>query len=148
MDIGDKTHMPSISGNGFFSKEEQLAVILEENPAEDDFHTWIRSIDDILTFEEVWQDDIYNLYPDYTAEDVQKALDTGVITVYSSKPIVNGTFVTPSAMEAAAYSGDQTIYKATLNIKDVAWIDDSQGQLATGNKIEYSRVSAKGLIYS
>ena len=144
----DETQMSDRAREGFLSKEEQLAVILKENPAEDEFHTWIRSIDDILTFEEVWQDDIYNLYPDYTAEDVEKALDTGVITVYSSKPIVNDIFVTPSAMEAAAYSGDQTIYKATLNTKDVSWIDDSQGQLATGNKIEYSRVSAKGLIYS
>ena len=144
----DETRMTDKTGESFLSKEEQLAIILNENPAEDDFHTWIRSIDDILTFEEVWQDAVYDLYPDYTTEDVKKALATGEITVYSSKPIVNGIFVTPSAMEAAAYLGDQTIYKATLNIKDVAWIDDSQGQLATGNKIEYSKVSAKGLIYS
>ncbi len=113
MDSYDKNQMQSVTGDKFLSKEEQLAVILKENPAEDDFHTWIRSIDDILTFEEVWQDAIYDLYPDYTAEDVKKALDTGVITVYSSKPIVNGFFVTPSAMGAADYFGDKSIYKVT-----------------------------------
>lgn len=55
----------------------------------------------------------------------------------SSKPIINGNFVTPSAMEATAYSGNGIIYKAKVNVKDVAWIDAGQGQLATENKIKF-----------
>ena len=140
--------MGSIGGStsNYLSKSQQLNIILESNPAEDDIHTWIRSADDIMTFNEVWQDGTWDVDPDFTAEDVQKALDTGKITVYSSKPIVNGNFISPSAMEAAAYSGDQSIYVAEADVRDIAWIDETQGQVATKNKLKFRKISAKGLI--
>ena len=72
-------------------KEKQLKIILENNPAEDDEHCWIRSVDDILTFEESMDSDGYEGYeeyaPDYTRTDAKEALRTGVIRVYSSKEI-------------------------------------------------------------
>ena len=39
-------------------KERQLKINLENNPAEDDIHTWIRTVDDILTFDEIFADGI------------------------------------------------------------------------------------------
>ena len=121
------------------SKAEQLEIILKSNPAEDDYHTWIRSEDDIQTFYEVFEE-AYDVTPDFTEADVQKALDTGKITVYSSKPIVNGNFVSPSKMEAQAYAGDSgVIYQATVSLDDIAWVDDVQGQVATRRRIKYTR---------
>lgn len=123
------------------TKEEQLEIILSSNPAEDDLHVWIRSVDDILTFEEAFAEG--SCEPDFTDEDIANAEKTGRVTVYSSKPIKNGIFVTPSAMEASAYSGNRKIYRARVKLDDVAWIDDSQGQLATDNHITYIQVDAK-----
>lgn len=123
------------------TKEEQLEIILSSNPAEDDLHVWIRSVDDILTFEEAFAEG--SCEPDFTDEDIDSALRTGRLIVYSSKPIKNGIFVTPSAMEASAYSGNRKIYRARVNVDDVAWIDDSQGQLATNNHVTYIQVDAK-----
>ena len=40
-------------------KEKQLNIILATNPAEDDLHTWIRTIEDILTFEELFSDGLF-----------------------------------------------------------------------------------------
>lgn len=134
------------SSGGFLSKSEQLSLILKVNPAEDDYHTWIRDESDILTFSEAFDGEAYDVAPDFTEQDVQNAMDTGRVTIYSSKPIVNGNFISPSAMEAASYSGDQTIYTATVNLRDVAWIDDTQGQLATKNRIKFTRISSKGMI--
>ena len=55
----------------------------------------------------------YDPTPDFTREDIAKAIQSGKVAVYSSKPIVNGDFVTPSKLEAASYSGDETIYAAS-----------------------------------
>lgn len=135
--------------SGFLSKSEQLDLILRENPAEDDSHTWIREESDILTYQEAirdtFGDDIDDFTPDFTADDIRRALDTGIITVYSSKPIVNGNFVTPSVMEANSYSDGSGIYMATVNLRDVAWIDEGQGQLATNNKIQFSKVQKRSI---
>ncbi len=132
--------------NKMIDKKKQLEIILATNPAEDDLHTWIRSVEDILTFEELFPDGLYDITPDFTVSDIQEALNTGKITVYSSKPIENGNFVTPSKLEAASYSGDETIYTADVEVADVAWIDESQGQIATDKKVDYRRISCKGLI--
>lgn len=128
------------------NKDEQLQIILSTNPAEDEIHTWIRSVDDILTFDEIWADGIYDVTPDFTEKDIEQVLKSGKVTVYSSKPIENGTFVTPSKLEGASYSGDETIYTADVDVTDVAWIDESQGQLATNKVVKYKRISCKGLI--
>ena len=50
----------------------------------DDYHTGIRSVDDIKTAEEVFTDDPDDyIYPDFTVEDGQRALESGKVTVYS-----------------------------------------------------------------
>lgn len=115
-------------------KEKQLEIIKKVNPANDDYHTWIRNIDDIKTFEETLQDSDWQGYdefnPDYTLEMAQEAIKNGKITVYSSYPIKQGVFVSPSYMEAESYSGNGKVYEKTVKLTDVAWIDPTQGQYA------------------
>lgn len=114
-------------------KLKQLEIIQQTNPMTDDYHTGIRSVDDIKTAEEVFTDDPDDyIYPDFTAEDGQRALETGEVTVYSSKRIKNGTFVSPSEMNARDYAGGRnaTVFSKTVNIDDVAWIDGSEGMYA------------------
>jgi hypothetical protein len=89
-------------------KQKQLDLILKSNPMLDDYHTGIRTIDDI-----------------------QQALNSGYINVYSSKPIKIGTFVTPSKHCAKDYAGSNHIYSKRVNIYDVAWIDTYEGQYAS-----------------
>ncbi len=65
-------------------KLKQLEIIQQTNPMTDDYHTGIRSVDDIKTAEEVFTDDPDDyIYPDFTVEDGQRALETGEVTVYS-----------------------------------------------------------------
>jgi len=118
-------------------KQRQLDIILKENPADDENmpgHTWIRSIEDVKTFNEALEYDGYSadedVTPDFTSDMVKDALKNGVITVYSSKPIVDGAFVTPSKMEAKNYAGNGKVYSKEVPLTDVAWIDATQGQYA------------------
>ena len=124
-------------------KEQQNSIIQNSNPVGDDYHTWIRSANDIKTFEETLNDSDYKEYFEagedfdetYTAKMAREALETGKITVYSSYPIEQGIFVSPSKMEAESYSGNGKIYSKEVNLTDVAWIDPTQGQ--------YAKVSSK-----
>ncbi len=50
-------------------KQKQLDIILSTNPACDDLHTWIRTIEDILTFDELFPDGLYDITPDFTVTD-------------------------------------------------------------------------------
>lgn len=118
-------------------KSVQLGIINATNPAPDDYHTWIRSEEDIKTPEEVYQsalDDGFEagdkITPDFTMADWKNALDSGYITVYSSMPIKNGNFVSTSKLEASQYAGDNRLYSAKVPISNVAWIDALQGQFA------------------
>ena len=119
-------------------KEQQNSIIQNSNPVEDNYHTWIRSANDIKTFEETLNDSDYKEYFEagedfdetYTAKMAREALETGKITVYSSYPIEQGIFVSPSKMEAESYSGNGKIYSKEVNLTDVAWIDPTQGQYA------------------
>lgn len=115
-------------------KEKQLEIIQNNNPVEDDYHTWIRNIEDIKTLSETLEDSDWSDYdefnPDLTRADIDKALETGKITVYSSYPIEQGIFISPSKMEAESYSADGKVYSKEVNIEDVAWIDPTQGQYA------------------
>ena len=61
---------------------------------------------------------------------VNEALDTGKMKVYSSYPIENGTWVTPSRMEAESYAGNGQVYSKEINLNDVAWVDPTQGMYA------------------
>ena len=120
-------------------KQQQLEIINATNPAPNSYSTWIRSVGDIKTLAETledsdWEDEVIN--PDLTRSDIQSAIKTGTITVYSSYPIENGVFVSPSRMEAESYSGDGKVYEKTVNVSDVAWIDPTQGQ--------YAKVDSKG----
>ena len=130
-------------------KAAQLATIERNNPFDPELgaHTWIRSAEDILTYREAIDSfgGVDDVTPDFRASDVQRALDSGYMTVYSSYPIELGTFVTPSRMEAQNYAGDGRIYSKRVPLDDVAWLDEVQGQytgpvaqeqLSTGRSID------------
>ena len=124
-------------------KAAQFEVIQNSNPADDDYHTWIRSADEIRTFAETLSDPEWSDYaefdPDYTREMADKALESGTIRVYSSYKISDGVFVSPSRMEAESYSGNGKIFSKTVRVDDVAWIDPTQGQYAPiRNRERYS----------
>ena len=55
---------------------------------------------------------------------------TGKITVYSSYPIEDGNWVTPSKEEGLSYAGSGKLYSATMDPRDIAWVDAGQGQVA------------------
>src|SRR5574344_903202 len=132
-----------LDNSSFNLKEKQNEIIQNSNPAGNETATWIRNADKIKTFEETLQDSDYKEYYDagedfdetYTADMAKKALETGKITVYSSYPIEQGIFVTPSKMEAQSYSGNGKVYSKEVNLNDVAWIDPTQGQYAKVNNI-------------
>ena len=109
-------------------------IVKDNNPVGDDYHAWIRDENDIKTFKQAYDDDGGgDLAPDFTGAMAKKAIDSGEITVYSSKPIKAGSFVTPSKMEAKSYAGSGKIYEEKLNLNDISWIDALQGQV-TRNK--------------
>jgi hypothetical protein len=115
----------------------QANLIKKHNPAPDSYHTWVRSSKDILDFEDTLKppnfdpDFIGNDFdPSYTWDMAQEAIKKGEIEVYSSYPIEKGVFVTPSQMEAQSYAGSGKIYSKKVPLKDVAWIDERQGQYA------------------
>ncbi len=101
-----------LDNSSFNLKEKQNKIIQNSNPAGNETATWIRNTADIKTFEETLQDSDYKEYFDagedfdetYTANMAKKALETGEITVYSSYPIEQGVFVTPSKLEASQYA--------------------------------------------
>uniref|UniRef100_UPI00402896CD phage tail tip lysozyme n=1 Tax=Dialister hominis TaxID=2582419 RepID=UPI00402896CD len=114
-------------------KEAQLELILRENPMQDDYHTGIRSVRDINTAEEAFRqaiEDGEGTNPDFTTDMMEDSLRSGHVTVYSSGPIKKGSFITPSRMMANDYAGGGRIYSKRVPLKDVAWIDDAEGQYA------------------
>lgn len=114
-------------------KEAQLELILRENPMHDDYHTGIRSVKDINTAEEAFRqaiEDGEGTNPDFTTDMMEDSLRSGHVTVYSSSPIRKGAFITPSRMMANDYAGGGIIYSKRVPLKDVAWIDDAEGQYA------------------
>lgn len=129
-------------------KQAQLDIILKTNPMLDDYHTGIRKVEDIKTFgesveearsdAEKYGDDEWSAYPDITNDMLQNALETGEITIYSSKPIKNGVFVTPSYMQASDYAGGGNVYEKTVPLTDVAWINTDEGQYAKVDGERYS----------
>lgn len=122
-------------------KEAQLAVILKHNPMRDDYHTGIRKLSDIKTFAEVVNDDESFVYGDFSRQDALNALKTGKITVYSSKAINLGDFVSTSrrmAQDYAGYSG--RVYQRTVNLTDVAWINGDEGVYTGPIKLKEEKI--------
>ncbi len=112
-------------------KQKQLDIINKTNPAPNDQNTWVRNVEDILSPEQAFKDDDNFIgTPDFTIKDAKKALEDGEVIVYSSYPIKDGVFVTPSKMEATLYAGTKTPYSKKVKLRDVAWIDSNQGQYA------------------
>ena len=113
-------------------KEKQLEIVKEHNPFDESLgeHTWIKSVDDIKTLDEMFGEDEENefVYPDFTPKDAHIADAKGKVTIYSSHPITEGVFVSPSKMCAQDYAGGGKIYSKEVSTKDVAWIDGGQGQ--------------------
>ena len=144
-------------------KQAQMDIILKTNPMLDDYHTGIRKVEDIKTLEESvgearseaekYGDEEWSAYPDITNDMLQNALETGEITIYSSKPIKNGVFVTPSYMQASDYAGGGNVYEKTVPLTDVAWINTDEGQYAKvdgermpyQDSIEADKMSLKGI---
>lgn len=112
------------------NKRKQYDIIQSTNPMEDDYHVGIRSPKDIKTFAEVINDDESFAWGDFSKKDAERALKKGTITVYSSKPIENGNFVSTSKIQATEYAGGGKIYTKQVPIEDVAWINGDEGQYA------------------
>lgn len=113
-------------------KEKQLAIIQQHNPMRDDYHTGIRKIEDIKTFEETLTDEDSFVWGDFSREDAKKAVKENKITIYSSYPIKQGTFVSTSKRQAEDYAGgvDKKVYSKTIPLDKVAWISGDEGQFA------------------
>ena len=121
-------------------KQKQLEIINKENPAPNDYNTWIRKVEDIKTAEEAFKSSEKEgaMYPDFTEKDMKDALSSGEVTVYSSQPIKEGVFVSPSKINAQEYAGGKTgkLYSEKVKLEDVAWIDEGEGQFASTKAIE------------
>lgn len=117
-------------------KGKQLEIIQKTNPMLDDYHTGIRSVEDIKTFDEVLNDEESFAWGDFTKEDAERALKSGKITIYSSYPIKQGTFVSTSKIQAEEYAGGKgnKVYSKTIPLEDVAWINGDEGQYANVNQ--------------
>ena len=121
----------------------QMRAVTEANPMLDDYHVGIRERNDVRSFDEIlaeaekgWEEYGEMMYPDMTIEMLREAKESGKITVFSSKPIQTGTFVTPSRMNAEEYAGGlgSKVYSKTVPVDEVAWIDESEGQYAAVDK--------------
>ena len=110
----NENNTQELDNSSFSIKQKQLEIIKKNNPVEDDYHTWIRNINDIKTLEETINDsdwiDYDEFNPDLTRQNIQDAINSGKITVYSSYPIEQGIFVSSSKMEAESYSSDGKVY--------------------------------------
>ena len=114
-------------------KKMQFRIIQDTNPMNDDIHTGVRSTKDILSAKEAFEtkvDENSFAYPDFTEADGRTALRRGYVEIYSSHPIVPGTFVTPSQMQAKDYAGSGRVYSKRVPLRDVAWLHSDEGQYA------------------
>ena len=111
-------------------KSKQLEIVKNANPMTDNYHVGIRSAADIKTFEEAMKDGESFFYGDFDITDAEKALKSGEITVYSSKPLEQGGFVSTSQNMARDYAGGGKVYSKKVKLDDVAWINGDEGQYA------------------
>lgn len=109
-----------------YSRQAQFDLLQKTNPMTDDYHTGIRSPEDIRTLKSIvdgYNEDNNFTYPDFTLLDAQKALANGNIDVYSSKPIEAGAFISPSKMMATDYAGGGEVYTKNIPLDDFAFIE-------------------------
>lgn len=117
-------------------RQKQWEIIQKTNPKEEGTNsTWVDKPEDAKTFYEVnHKDSDYpfneNYSDDWTVKDKMNVEATGKITVYSSYPIEDGNWVTPSKEEGLSYAGSGKLYSATMDPRDIAWADAGQGQVA------------------
>jgi hypothetical protein len=111
------------------SKEDMVKVITDNNPAFNETSTWVRKKEDICDVELLFGENFEGMYPDFTKDMAEEALRTHKVMVYSSKPFSLGSFVTPSKMYAESYAGDGKVYQKKMDIDDIAWIDEGEGQI-------------------
>ena len=118
------------------TRGENARAAMRANPMLDDYHTGIRGREDAKTFDEIlreaeesWTEYGSLTYPDMDIDMLREAKESGHITVYSSKPIETGTFVTPSRMNAEDYAGDGHVYSAVVPVDRIAWISEDEGQM-------------------
>lgn len=137
--VSENDRGDSAGGDAVNRKNKQLEIINKENPAPDDISLWVRKVEDIKTADDVFAEaeEEGAMYPDFTAQDMSNALNKGEVTVYSSYPIKNGVFVSPSKMNAEDYAGGKggKTYSKVVKLEDVAWLDEGDGQYA---KVEQS----------
>ncbi|MBO7195784.1 MAG: hypothetical protein J6V80_00435 [Clostridia bacterium] len=117
-------------------KQSQFDIIQKTNPMWDEYHTGIRSVEDIRTWDEVLKLDDESegqfFWGDFSRADAKQALKDGKITVYSSYPIKDGVFVSTSYIQAEEYAGGRgkKVYSKTVPLTDIAWINGDEGQYA------------------
>ena len=129
-------------------KARKATVINNANPMKDDIHTGVRTAKDVKTFDEAVREaksDVDGITPDFTSDDVKRTLQDRKVTVYSSKPIEDGAFVTPSKMEAENYAGGGKVYSREVDVDDVAWVDSAEGQYAPRKKAVAEEAEPKSL---
>lgn len=107
-------------------RQAQFDLLQKTNPMTDEYHTGIRSPEEIYALKNIV--DSYNAdnnftYPDFTLQDAQKALANGELPVYSSKPIEPGAFISPSKMMATDYAGGGNVYTKNIPVEDFAFIE-------------------------
>lgn len=147
--INNKDFYEELDDSSFFDainslKEKQNEIIQKTNPMLDDYHVGIRSTNDIKTWEEVLKldDDIEGQFAwgDYTREEAEEALKNNKITIYSSNPIKNGTFISTSRIQAEEYAGGygSKVYSKEVPLNEVAWINGDEGQYAKVVQNSYS----------
>lgn len=121
-------------------KQAQFDLLQKTNPMLDDYHTGIRKPEEIKTLQEVIKHhdpDEDFAYPDFELKDAQKAMDNGKITIYSSYPIKEGVFVSPSKMMAQDYAGSRgEVYSKEVDLKDIGWINSDEGNYLPVNNRE------------
>ena len=149
--VDDSASKVSISNDIGNVKQKQLDIILESNPAPNTYQTWVRSVDDIHTWDEVLElndeSEGQFVWGDFSREDAEQALKDGTITIYSSYPIENGVFVSTSKIQAQEYAGGRNgkVYSKTVPLDSVAWINGDEGQYAVVENIDNDSYSSDNL---
>ena len=131
-------------------KNQQLEIIKRTNPAPNEYNLWVRTENDIKSAKEVFSDAFEGgaMYPDFTEDDMREVLKNGSVRVYSSYPIKEGVFVTPSKRNAQDYAGGQNsfVYSKKVSINDIAWLDESEGQYAPIENVKFGKYKRGGRI--